>query len=534
MVEKNSNTLPEYYEILLDIQEGFGKPLVEVEEPPEYIEILDEYWIVPGFSMTQIWGNNETYKVEYVLFEPAVAENELELMNVLYNDIKRSLVLKEISLDVKAKMRVVLETLKILIDEYALEIDDELTLKILYYLFRNFLGYGAIDSLLSDPYIEDISCDGYDIPVYVFHTKHGGLPTNVKFAKEELDSLVLLLCQKSGKYISYANPLVDATLPDGSRLQASYGSEITPRGSSFTIRKFRAEPFTPIDLMEFGTMNSTILAYFWLLVENKMSFMVVGETAAGKTTTMNALMMFIPPEAKVVSIEDIREIQLSHENWIAGVTRVGVEGKEISMYDLLRSALRQRPDYIIVGEVRGKEAQTLFQAMSTGHASYSTLHAGDINQLVYRLENEPLNVPRIMIQFLDAVIVQTMWAKKGVRKRRAKEISEIFGIDPVNRNLLVNPLFKWEPTTDSFSQLSDSKKLEKIAQTIGEDVDFVIEELQRRKEYLEIIHRKGIKGHENVIRLIHAYYRNPEKALEEVNHEGGNKSICSQLSGSLL
>jgi flagellar protein FlaI len=402
-------------------------------------------------------------------------------------------------------------------DEYALEMEVDLRLKMLYYLFRNFIGFGTIDALINDRYLEDISCDGYNIPIYVFHMKYGGMRTNVKFTKNELDSIVMLLCQKSGKYISYANPLIDAALPDGSRLQASYGSEITPRGSSFTIRKFRTEPYTPIDLMSFGGFNSEMLAYFWLLVENKMNVMVIGETASGKTTTLNALTMFIPPEAKIISIEDTREIQLSHENWIAEVTRIGIEESgEITMYDLLRAALRQRPDYIIVGEVRGIEARTLFQAMSTGHSSYSTLHAGDMNQLVYRLENEPLNVPRIMIQFLDAVIVQSMWVKKGVRKRRAKEVNEVFGIDPVNKNLLVNPLYKWEPSTDSFIQVSQSKKLDKIAQISGEDVSEIIEEMERRRIFLEKMQSKGIRDHKEVTNLIGKYYKNPEKAMEEL------------------
>ena len=510
--------LPEYYRALLKIQENLNVSVVEDAPPPDGIEILDEYWLIPNFTKVQIW-RDEDYRMKYVLLEPSIAENERDLLNLIYGDLRKVLVLKEYRLDMETKTKVLLESIDELFVEYGLSVEDELTLKMLYYLFRDFFGFGAIDGFLNDPYLEDISCDGYNIPVYVFHTKHGGMPSNVIFEKEELDSLVLLLCQKSGKHISYATPLVDATLEDGSRLQATYGSEITTRGSSFTIRKFKAEPFTPIDLMNFGTLNSSILAYFWLLIEYKMSFMVIGETASGKTTTMNALLMFIPPESKVVSIEDTREIQLYHENWIAGVTREGLEGKEISMYDLLRAALRQRPDYIIVGEVRGKEAQTLFQAMSTGHASYATLHAGDVNQLIYRLENEPLSIPRVMIQSLDSVIVQFLWSWKGVRKRRAREVHEILGIDPVNKNLIVNPLFKWEPASDTFSQLSDSKKLEKIAQIMGEETHAVIEELKRRKEYLEAIYRKGIRNYKDVTRYIHAYYRNPEKAFGEITEE---------------
>ena len=511
-------TIPEYYKILIELQNKSGKPIFNIKSPPGNIEVIDEYWIIPGFSKIQIWRDYvEKFENNYVLIEPSISEEDYYLLNSIYNDMKRLIVLSRYSINEKKKTNIVMEALDELIREYALEMKPELKMKILYYLFGNFIGFGAIDPILNDKFVEDISCDGYDIPIYVFHMKHGGMRTNLKFSKNELDSLVMLLCQKSGKYISHANPLIDAALPDGSRLNASYGEEITPRGSSFTIRKFRSEPFTPIDLMNFGAMNSDILAYFWLLISNKMNFMVIGETASGKTTTLNALTMFIPPEAKVVSIEDTREIQLSHENWIAEVTRLGIEGSgEISMYDLLKTALRQRPDYIIVGEIRGIEAQTLFQAMSTGHSSYSTLHAGDMTQLIHRLENEPLNVPRIMIQFLDAVIIQQMWVGRGVRKRRAKEVSEIFGIDPVNKNMLVNPLYKWEPSDDSFIRLSESKKLEKISEIIGEDLSVVIEEKERRKLFLEKMQRKGITDHREFTRLVSMYYKNPEKAMEEL------------------
>jgi flagellar protein FlaI len=505
--------LPEYYRTLIKLYEKFKIPILEVEVP-EGFEVVDEYWIVPHFVKIQIRRNVETLEKIYWIIEPQVARNELELLSLLFEDLRRKIVLKEIGLSPEERIKVVFEALEELLDEYGLSIQRDLTFKLLYYLTRDFFGFGAIDPFLIDPYLEDISCDGYNIPVYVFHRKHGSMKTNVLFKKEELDPLVLMLGQKSGKHISYANPLVDATLPDGSRIQITYGSEVSTRGTSFTIRRFRAVPYTPIDLMAYGTFNSGILAYYWLLIEHKMNIMVIGETAAGKTTTLNALMMFIPPEAKVVSIEDTREIQLYHENWIAEVTRMGVEGQEIDMYDLLRAALRQRPDYIIVGEVRGREALTLFQAMSTGHAAYATFHSGEVSQLIYRLENPPLDVPRVMIQFLDSVIVQFMWSMKGVRKRRIKEIVEFVGIDPASKELLVNKVFQWDPASDSYVQLADSKKLEKIATLLGVDIMDVFEELRRRKEFLELIYQKGIRDYREVTKHIHMYYRNPEKAFE--------------------
>ncbi len=505
--------IPIYYQKLLEIYERFKIPLIDSSIPKNY-ELVEEYWIVPNFTLVQIRRNVETLEKVYWIIEPEIAKNELELLSILFDDLRKKVVIEEIIPSEEERVRLVLSALREVLDEYGLKLKSDFTLKILYYLMRDFFGYGAIDPFLIDPNLEDISCDGYNIPIYVFHRKHGSMKTNVSFRQEELDNLVLLLGQKSGKHISYANPLVDATLPDGSRIQITYGTDVSTRGSSFTIRKFRAEPFTPIDLMTYGTFNAGLLAYYWLLIENKMNVMVIGETAAGKTTTLNALLMFIPPEAKVVSIEDTREIQLYHENWIAEVTRSGVEGQEIDMYDLLRAALRQRPDYIVVGEVRGREAMTLFQAMSTGHAGYATFHAGDINQLIYRLENPPLNVPRVMIQFLDSIAVQFMWSFRGIRKRRVKEIVEIVGLEAESKELLVNKVFQWDPASDSYVQLADSKKLEKIAMMHGVDVVDVIDELRRRKEFLELLHQKGIRDYREVTKHIHMYYRNPEKAFE--------------------
>jgi flagellar protein FlaI len=445
-----------------------------------------------------------------------MTKDESLILYTIFSDLKRTLILRDFTIDLHSRADILLSNLDTILDEYAIDVSDKLYVKMLYYLFREFFGYGVIDPFVNDIYIEDISCDGYEIPIYIYHRKYGSLETNVVLNREAVDRLTLKLAQRSGKYLSIANPLLDATLPDGSRLQATYGTEITPRGSSFTIRKFTAEPLTPIDLIYFGTIPSEIMAYLWLAIEHKLSAIIVGETASGKTTTLNSILMFVPPDAKIISIEDTREIKLYHNNWISGVTREGVGGEEIDMYDLLRAALRQRPDYIVVGEVRGREALTLFQAMSTGHAAYSTLHAGDINQMIYRLESEPLKIPRSMLQFLDISLVQFMWTRGGLRKRYTKELNEILGVDTVDKNLLVNQVFKWDPSLDKHIQVSASKKVEKIAESMGGDVEDVMEEINRRKTYLEAMLEKGIRNFKEVTRKIHAYYRNPEVAYESM------------------
>ncbi|MEM4508973.1 MAG: type II/IV secretion system ATPase subunit, partial [Archaeoglobaceae archaeon] len=371
----------------------------EIIEDVKFDNVVTEYWVAEPFIKIVIFEDVELNKLRYHAIEPSLNVEELKLLSSVLVDLRRVLTLYDVTLELEERAKVLVKSFEKIVKEYGIVVDSDLYSRMLYYLFREFFGFSIIEPLMVDPNVEDISCDGYEIPIFVYQKNYGYLETNIKIPKSALDRLVMLLTQKSGKHISLANPIVDSTLPDGSRLQATFGTEVTPRGSSFTIRKFTAQPLTPLDLVRSGTIPLGIMAYLWLAIEHKLSIIVVGETASGKTTTLNAILMFVPPDAKVVSIEDTREIKLYHENWLAQVTRTGIGEQEIDMYALLKAALRQRPDYIVVGEVRGKEAQTLFQAMSTGHASYSTFHAGDINQMVYRFESDPLNVPRSMLQF---------------------------------------------------------------------------------------------------------------------------------------
>ncbi|MEA1866470.1 MAG: type II/IV secretion system ATPase subunit, partial [Euryarchaeota archaeon] len=261
------------------------------------------------------------------------------------------------------KSRVLRRKAMELLGYYSIDLNPHSVHKILHFLERNYVGYGKLDAMLRDSHIEDISCDGVGVPVFIYHNVHKNIETNVTFGEEYLNSFVIQLAQRGGKHISIGSPMVNATLPDGSRLQATLGKEVTTRGSSFTIRRFKEDPFTPVDMLNFKTCSSEMLAYLWLAIENNKSMILAGGTASGKTSTLNAVSMFIPPIAKVVSIEDTRELTLHHENWIAGVTREAIiahEGVgEISMFELLKAALRQRPEYILVGEVRGAEALTL-------------------------------------------------------------------------------------------------------------------------------------------------------------------------------
>ena len=300
---------------------------------------------------------------------------------------------------------------------------------------------------------------------------------------------------------------------------------MTKRGSSFTIRRFKENPFTPLDLMKFKTMSTEMMAYLWISTEFGSSMMVCGGTASGKTTTLNAVLLFIPPQKKIISIEDTRELNLPHENWIPGLTREGFGGKranvigQVDMFDLLTAALRQRPDYLMVGEVRGKEAYVVFQAMATGKTSYSTFHAEDVQSMVHRMENDPINLPRALITALDIVLLQAQ-VKVGTKMtRRVKSLTEIVGIDMETGELITNSVFTWNPADDSFNYSGHSYIFEKVRAIKSWSPREMERELQRRVEILNYMSKKGATNYRQVAKVISAYYRNPERVMKEIRDQ---------------
>lgn len=488
-------------------------PLVKAEIPAGY-DLLDQYWIEEGLTLVYIALNRKTNQTEYLLFEPPLSEFEYELLERLHEDLLDVLILTSDEVKTDRK-KILLSKVHGLLDDYGLVLDESAHFKIEYYLIRNFIGWSRIDPLMKDPNLEDISCDGSRIPIFLYHRKHRNIKTNIAFEATVLNSLAITLAQRSGKHISTGSPLLDATLPDGSRLQLTLGTEVTTRGTSFTIRKFREDPFSPIELMEYGTFSSDELVYFWLAIENGMSLLFIGGTASGKTTSLNAVSLFIPPIAKVVSIEDTREITLYHDNWIASVTREALTegGNAISMFDLLRAAMRQRPEYILVGEVRGPEAQTLFQAMNTGHTTFSTMHAGSIDAAIHRLESAPLNVPRNMVQALNVICVQALIYRGTERVRRVQEGVEIAGIDPATGNLRVNNVFQYDPVHDRTIYTGRSQIYSMIATKRGwtrEELDY---EITVRKSLLDAMHAQGIRDYISVASLFHNYNINRADVL---------------------
>jgi flagellar protein FlaI len=482
---------------------------------PDGEDLVERYWTNPPYAFVAITYDDEANEHRYYAVEPDMDDFERALLERVSTDIRDPLLFRtDADPDHEATLSAELERL---LEQYGVELDMNSYHTLFYYLFRDFRGYGKVDPLMNDPHIEDISCDGYDLPIFVYHDTYTDIESDVTFTAEELDNYVVRLAQQSGRHISVGDPVVGATLPNGSRAELALGEEVTPRGSAFTIRLYSDEPFTPIDLLDYGTFDVEQMAYLWLCLENNKSLIFAGGTASGKTTSMNAVSMFIPPRAKVLSIEDTRELSLYHDNWLSAVTRERLhEGNDIDMYDLLRSALRHRPEFIIVGEVRGEEAVTLFQAMNTGHTTFSTMHADSVETVINRLENEPINVPRAMVQSLDLLCVQTLTRSSGQRVRRSKAIGEIGGIDQRTGELDYSTAFEWEADTDSFSS-GDANLLDEIQDERGWSRAELREEMRTRKRFLRSLQRQGITGYREFTALVNAYYADADRVMERLD-----------------
>ncbi|TAJ45046.1 secretion system protein E [Methanofollis fontis] len=496
-------------------------PLVDLAFTPDPgVEEVELYPVNEPYAYVRIIYDNATHEYSYEVLEPEITDAESELLDEIKERLFERLDVNTKDISRSESKRILRSFSDEIIADYGISLSPLTREKILYAIERDFLGDGLIDAVMHDKYIEDISCDGLNNPIFIFHSGYESIKTNLMYTDAvELDSFVTKLAQRAGKYISIAEPMLDATMSDGSRIQMTLGREVTAHGSTFTIRKFKDEPITPTDMIEWGTFSPLSIAFLWLAVEAGNSAIFAGGTASGKTTALNAISLFIPPQAKIVSLEDTRELKLPHPNWIPSVTRDSFDtgGKgEIDMYELLRAALRQRPEYILVGEVRGKEAQTLFQAMSTGHVTYATMHADSVASVVHRLENPPLNVPRNMLNALNLVCVQQQARVGGQRIRRNKQIIEILDIDPRTNELITNEVFSWHQASDDIRYSGKSYILEAIMEIRGWSETRMREELKRRQEILEWMRIKKIRHYRDVSKMLISYFRDPDAVMEVV------------------
>ncbi|HWQ63096.1 MAG TPA: type II/IV secretion system ATPase subunit [Methanospirillum sp.] len=496
--------------------------------PPPGVEEIEVYPVNPPFAYIRITYNYKNHEYLYEVVEPLYTDSEKKLLDELKKGIfeRVNVNTRQISREIAAEL--LEEMMNEVFADYAIHLDPRTYAKIHYQLHKDFLGNGMVDAIMHDPLIEDISCDGIERYLFVYHSKYESMETNLKYLDPgDLDSFVTKLAQRAGKHISVAEPMLDATMSDGSRIQMTLGTEVTAHGSTFTIRKFKEVPITPTDLVEWGTFSPLSIAFLWLAVENGKSCIFAGGTASGKTTSLNAISLFIPPLAKIVTLEDTRELKLPHANWIPSVTRESfdIAGKgEIDMYELLKAALRQRPEYLIVGEVRGKEALTLFQAMSTGHVTYSTMHADSVASAVHRLENPPISVPRNMLSALNLICVQVQARVGGQRIRRNKQIIEILDIDPRTNELITNEVFRWRQATDEITYSGKSYILEEIMEAHGWDEERISRDLMQRQEVLEWMRQRDIRDYREVSNIVVSYFRDSEGLMEQIR-SGANELI---------
>ena len=502
---------------------NFSPPVPPLKKISDKTKIDIRYSVIAPFAFVHIYWDPKTYEVVYEVEEPQLDETETafreQILTAMRDMINFDTVVEK---DIEKLLDYIDERFKIIATELGINMTYETYRKIYYYLVRDFVGFNESDPLLKDYFVEDIECNGVESPVYIVHRIFRNLKTNVVFKKiERLESFVEKLAQRSGKHISYAAPILDGTLPDGSRVNATYTKDITSRGPTFTIRKFTKTPWTPPQLLSFRTMSPEMLAYLWLLVQYKMNILITGGTSSGKTTLLNAIAFFIPPESRVVSIEDTRELNLPRENWlpsvVRGATGIGNVG-EVDLFALLKSSFRQNPDYVIVGEVRGKEAYVLFQGMASGHSSISTMHADSVDTVMKRLETPPIELSPTLLNVLDCICIMTHAIAQKHETRKLKEIVEIVNITPDGIAMTNTPLV-WNPGDDQFYFKKNSKIFEKIAKRFGITVEEIQTEFSRRVQLLYRMYERKIFDFQKFQETVTQYYKKPAEVLRQFGIE---------------
>ena len=496
-------------------------PKLPVFKDVEKEKINVKYALIAPYAYAHIYWDEKQKEVIYTVEEPELTPKEKKVLNLIEEGVRE---LINISYLAVKKGEAVIEYLeknvRVLLNELRITLTKESYLKIMYYIYRDFVGLGRIEPLMQDQLIEDIECNGAEFPLFIVHRKFRNLKTSVKYTKMgELASFVEKLAQKCGQYVSYATPLLDGALPDGSRVNATFTEDITSRGPTFTIRKFTKKPWTPTQLIYLRTLPPEILAYLWLVIEYERNIMIIGGTASGKTTLLNALTFFIPPAARVVSIEDTRELNLEHSNWLPSVARAGVglsnlvgqKYGEVTLFNLLKESFRMNPDYVIIGEIRGEEAYILFQGMASGHPSFGTMHANNVDTMIKRLETPPINLSPSLVETMDTVVVMTSAKMGGKSVRRVKEVSEIISISGAGAK--INNPFVWDPRTDSFMANSESAVFKEISLQQGVKEEDLIAEYNKRVRLLSKLYEKRVIEFSEVQEIISEYYKDPNAVL---------------------
>ncbi len=505
------------------------KKITHVAEFPKFKDASQvdvTYPLIEPFSYANIKWDKEKKELVYNVIEPVLDEKEKKL----FKHISEALIeLVDVQLSAVRDEKKLLEYLEKqvtrIIKEFKLNIEGDRYTRIMYYIYRNFVGFNEIEPFLQDPNIEDISCDGIGMPMYVVHRKFGSLKTNIVFNDlEYLREFIVKISERTGRYVSYAEPVLEGTLPDGSRVSATLAGDVATRGPTFTIRKFSERPFSPVDQMKMKTASADLLAYFWYIVEHGASMLIVGGVATGKTSFMNTICMFIPPEAKIVSIEDTRELKIPNEHWVPTLARTGfglpMPGGEkyggVSLFDLLKQSFRQNPDYVIVGETRGKEAYVMFQGMSSGHPSMSTFHAGSVETVIKRLTTPPIELSPTLIESLNVIVIMIHARERGKSARRIREIAEVESVDAKTGEVKTNIIFQWDPATDTWNHTGESGIVKKLVEAKGGTVEEAKKSIEERRKILIWMGKNDITDYKEVTKIVNRYYKERDNLLKEV------------------
>ncbi len=489
--------------------------------PPGF-KVIEKYPLYEPFSHVAIVQNPKTGEYKYIL-----DELQLDVLEKGVYDRILEILLAEIESpkeEITDSRKFFAEEAKKIVDKYRISLGwlpDVSWYKILYHAERDLVGFGTIDPLMRDPNIEDVSCDGVKKPVYVWHRAYESIETNLQFKTDEvLDNMVVKLVHMSGKHVSSAFPIVDASLPGKHRLAVCYRREVTPFGTAFTIRKFREDPYSIVDLINIGTFSEEMAAYLWLCLDYRSSIMVLGGTAAGKTTALNSLACLIRPGSKIITIEETAELNLPLENWVSLLARqsYGLGGSgvgEVALFDLVKTSMRHRPDILVVGEIRGQEAYVLFQALATGHGGMCTMHAENLDSAVKRLTSKPMDIAPAYIPLMNIVLsIQRVHLKKNDEKkayRRVMDVNEIADYEEYRRS------FRWYPPKDEhISDLDQSVILSAIAEREGVTKKDLLEEINKRRDVLHFMRERGVRSYKEVAAIVGEYYARPEKIYAKV------------------
>jgi archaeal flagellar protein FlaI len=503
--------------------------------PPSWKEV-ERYSLNAPFAYAVVAEDPSTSTKKYFLDEVNLTPKEASIYTYLLDTLESELTVPRSEINPTEYFK---DQARRIVVKYGIKASQIAWPKILYFAERDLVGFGILDGLMRDVQIEDISADGVKKPLFIYQRRYENMETNIIFKDDqELDNLVSRLAHMSGKHISTAFPIVQGTLPGRHRLSGTFRREVSPYGGTFTIRKFREDPITIVDMINMNVIDHNLAAYVWLLMENRATAIVAGATGSGKTTLLNALLTLTRMNNKLVTIEEVQEINIAHSNWTALVSRESYgttedSGREIGLFDLVKTAMRMRPDILVVGEVRGEEAYVLFQAISTGHGGVCTLHADDVGSAIQRLTSKPMDVPPAFIPFLDLVFtvrrIAVPTADGTFRTvRRVLSVDEVVSVGNYQR------MFRWDPVNDKqiASPLKNSVKLSRLSRDIGLSMTQLSDEITQRAAVLRWAQQKGMRNFRELSTLFEEYHHNAQGILERAAKDLGVLKVTTEREGT--